>query len=144
MQFIFPLALGLMSMAFLRSPSVCDIPLDHQAVFSGQWSPAAEDIKEGFVEIQKFLDNPKGVDGWDRLDINKICGNAKNYRVQLRGIIHDGKKHILYNFVMPHYIKDEEWRTTWSTFKLGGHDFWRIEYNPATKACEFFETNPDR
>lgn len=107
------------------------------------WNPSAKEADEAISAAFNFLynaDENKKYSGYLQGEMMRIRMNFASYRVQLVGIMVDGKKRIHCNF-FPADEGANYWRESYVMVSDGGYNFWRIDYDMETKKCVNFESN---
>ena len=106
------------------------------------WNPSVEQTRNAITAIQLFLEKPNATNDWSQAQIKEISHHTKEYRVQFRGVIHDGRKLVHCNF-FPTSIKFPYWKQEEVSVSDGGYWFWQIDYDPKTHECVNLVVNGD-
>ena len=103
------------------------------------WIPTEEQTDMALGKILEFINNPTGVDDWQKSEIEKIKSNISLFKVQFIGIESEGKKRIWCNFFRGEGF--DYWKKGIVFVLDGGFSFWQIEYDLETGTCKNFKSN---
>ncbi|MEI8064505.1 MAG: hypothetical protein WCH84_10640 [Verrucomicrobiota bacterium] len=122
-----------------------NIPETNRVILaSGDWKPSEEDTQRALNAIQTFLDKPTSTNAWELGEIKKILAHTKDYRVQFKGVLFDGRKLVFCNFFP---VDRGEGFNYWKEHEVavddGGFAFWQIYFDPKTGECLKFMSNGD-
>jgi hypothetical protein len=117
-----------------------NIPPENQVNLKGDWRPTAEQTEAALKAVQKFLEQPKGIDDREQGEIRKILANSSKYSVQFTGVSRFGIKTIRCNFFRRGGA-DPDWKTQKVEVKDDGFWYWHIEYDIQKGQCLNFSSN---
>jgi hypothetical protein len=121
------------------------IPIENRVILQSDfpknstWIPTEEQTNIALGNILEFINNPNGVDDWQKSEIGKIKSNIALFKVQFIGIESEGKKRIWCNFFRGEGF--DYWKKGIVFVLDGGFWFWQIEYDLETGTCMNFNSN---
>ena len=126
-----------------------DLPPENQAILSlkgnQNWRPTREEARTALNAIQVFLENPDGVNAYERGQIARIRQRMTEYRVQFVGDGGAARRFIWCNFFpvarARHADRFSGWRQTPVYVEDGGICFWNIMYDRLKGKCATFRVN---
>ena len=113
--------------------------LNADSPYKSTWTPTEEQILKALSTIYEFIDNPTGINDWQKKEIAKIKKNLSLYRVQFVGIEIEGEKRIWCNFFSNDRI--DYWKEGVVIVLDGGFWYWEIQYDVKTGECVNFISN---
>jgi hypothetical protein len=123
------------------------IPIENRVILQSEfpkkstWTPTEEQTQMALGKILEFINNPTGVDDWQKSEIGKIKNNISLFKVQFIGIETEGKKRIWCNFFRGEGF--DYWKKGIVFVRDGGFWFWQIEYDLKSDSCKKFLSNGD-
>jgi hypothetical protein len=138
--------------------------VNSKIIITTTWKIKEKNIINALESIKEFLNDPYGLDEYDKDKIDEILKHINIYKVQLFGITEEGKKKIFCSFYpreddIPLIIDEEDEKSKnhqlrlldkdyeWSRYNFlnfvddGGTGYWRITYDIETGKCSDFNTN---
>jgi hypothetical protein len=109
-----------------------------------KWLPTEEQTSQALNTITQFLNDPKEPQKFGRRHAKeaiRIREHYSEYNVQFAGVIKDGKKYILCNFLQADDSFTPHWKTQYVFVFDGGFWYWRILYDPETGELIDFQIN---
>jgi|GEM_PF-6608873 len=138
--------------------------VNSKKIITTTWNIQEDNIINALKAVKSFLNNPNGLDEYDKEKIDEILNHINIYKVQLFGITEEGKEKIFCSFYprkddipliideMDEKSKNHQLRLLdkdyeWSRYNFlnfaddGGTGYWRITYDIETGKCSEFNTN---